>query len=381
MNKNYGLQIVIRDPVVGDINIDNELQKIIDDLHFQKLRYIKQLGFSYLVYPGANHTRFEHSLGAMQITREIANNIGLKDIEELECAALLHDIGHCAFSHYSDQLLKKYLKTDHEKLGKEIIINSSIKDKIQNSTMNYKKVLKYYNGEHKGAIITGAFGSDRIDYLLRDSYYTGVNYGMIDYKSLISNVNILNNKLVLCSKGIGIGEHFLLARYFMYRLVYLHHAIVISENIYEKAVEWAIMSGKLDANELKNLNDYQMLSKLMSINESKIFISKLLTRNLFKRAYDGYIKKRFNLLDIKSKIKSMGINDSDYVISLLKIKNSDDIAVIDSNNNIINNLSKISEIVNSLNKILIDNQRLIIACDKKDIAKLKGIIPRALQDL
>ncbi|MFI5412914.1 MAG: HD domain-containing protein, partial [Candidatus Micrarchaeales archaeon] len=131
----------IRDAVVGNIQpTENELS-LIEDENFQRLRHIKQTGFSSLVYTGANHTRFEHSLGTMLITRHMVEQISDEPIEELECVGLLHDIGHAAFSHAADTSLKKHLKMTHEQVGEEIIRKSSIKDKIQDSTLSFKKII------------------------------------------------------------------------------------------------------------------------------------------------------------------------------------------------------------------------------------------------
>jgi len=113
----------IRDTVVGSIVPSDTQLALIEDSHVQRLRYIRQIGLSYLVYPGANHTRFEHSIGTMHITKDIMEHIGEKN-EELECVGLLHDVGHAPFSHCSDAHLERHLNTTHEKVGEEMIRNS-----------------------------------------------------------------------------------------------------------------------------------------------------------------------------------------------------------------------------------------------------------------
>jgi HD superfamily phosphohydrolases len=129
----------IRDPLFGDIHINDVAQRLIDNEWMQRLRYIKQLGFDYLVYPAANHSRFEHSLGTMKVTSDMASKIFSEDDPELSIAGLMHDIGHTPFSHQSEDIATKYLKKTHEEIGASIISESSIHDVISESTLSLKK--------------------------------------------------------------------------------------------------------------------------------------------------------------------------------------------------------------------------------------------------
>ena len=139
-----------RDSIFKDIEISEVENKIIEDPNFQRLRYIRQGGFAFLVYQSANGTRFEHSVGTMKITKDISSNIFGEVNEELAITGLLHDIGHPPFSHQSEPISKKYLKKSHEDLGYDIIKNSSISDIISNSTLSLNKILEYFSGKVSG---------------------------------------------------------------------------------------------------------------------------------------------------------------------------------------------------------------------------------------
>ncbi|MGC8649157.1 MAG: HD domain-containing protein [Candidatus Micrarchaeia archaeon] len=374
LQKDKVKNIQIKDVLLGDISIDPDMLNIIDDPHFQRLRYIKQNGLSYLVYPGANSTRFEHSLGVMEIARQIAINNDIENYSEIAVAGLLHDIGHSPFSHSSESIVKKYLKKDHEQIGLDIISNTSIKDKIRASTLSYSKIISYLKGEKEGKIITGALGADRIDYLMRDSYFMGTAYGMLDYPALKSNIIIKNSEPVLLKKGINMGEHFLLARYYMNSVIYHQHTVVIIEGMYERALEEAIESNEFDINELIYLNDYELLARLKLIKSAKGLVERLINRNLFKLVYYDTINKKTNVDKIKKLIEDNNFNRDEYIIKLLEIKNMDDINISDSNYNIIGTLSKLSPIIRALNIQLKENKTLVIACDKSKINNLDVII-------
>ncbi len=369
----------IRDPVVGDIIPTNAELALLEDPSLQRLTQIRQLGFAYLVYPGANGTRFEHSLGTMALTREIASLIGERD-EELECAGLLHDIGHAAFSHTTDSLLKKYLKTTHETIGEERLMKSPLKDAINDSGLSAKKIIKYFRGRGRGEIVTGALGSDRLDYLIRDSRYTGVAYGLIDYQNIKSKIVIHKDVPAIYESGIRTGESILLARYFMFESVYLHHATRIAQGIYEEAVSRAIDSGNMRAGELKELTDWQMLSRLSSIKESSGLIERITKRRLFKRAY----YKDINGVDIDGltrAIEKSGFKEGEYLSMVVNYKGADDnINVLDRSGKMIGKLIELSPLINTLSKILKEKQKLLVACDKERAGHLSSVVEKFMRE-
>ncbi|MBE6500669.1 MAG: HD domain-containing protein, partial [Methanobrevibacter thaueri] len=210
----------IRDSVYGDINLNTFEIKIMDMPQFQRLRRIKQLGLINLIYPGATHTRFEHSIGTMNLGSKLAEELNLEkdDIELIRASGLLHDIGHGPFSHVSEGVLT----VPHEQLSKYVITKTSMKDLLEEK-FDVNKIVDIINGKgHLGPIISGELDVDRMDYLLRDSHNTGVSYGIIDYQRIISNLK-LDNGLTLDIKGVQAAEGALVSRYFMYPSVYQHH--------------------------------------------------------------------------------------------------------------------------------------------------------------
>jgi len=258
------------DPVHQFIYLDDDEAALIDTLPFQRLRYIRQMGMAYLVYPGATHSRFEHSLGVMELSSQIFDRMVSKFPQMRQArqdypywrkvvrlAALCHDVGHLPFSHVGEKALLG--KGGHEKWTYAIIQSPALMplwDKIKADTKNRELVdhiLKLSIGEKKlkeighaspfsawdrvmCEIITGDFfGADRIDYLLRDSKSSGVSYGLFDYHQLIETVHILsqegNMQLGIEENGIESCEALLLSRHFMHRRVY-QYATVKSYNFH-----------------------------------------------------------------------------------------------------------------------------------------------------
>lgn len=367
----------IQDAVVGDIEPTATQMMLLQDPHMQRLRHIRQLSFANLVYPSANHTRFEHSLGTMQITKEVVHSTLKEKNEELECVGLLHDIGHSAFSHSADGLLQKYLKTTHEKIGEELLMKSSMKDILQDSTMSLKNIQSYFRGEGYGSIITGAIGSDRLDYLARDSHYTGVAYGVINYSNIAHRLVLYNNTPAVYEKGVTAAESMLIARYTMFSSVYHHHVTRIAESMYEKAVEFALQSKELDPESLRVLNDWEMINKLINIDRSKELMQRILTRRLFKRAYYKPVSGLVDPKEIRSALEKNGFGEGDYIINMIKIKGgSDDIDVVDKDGKFVGKLTSVSPLVKTLTTVLDGRQKLLVACDAKDKEKVGAIIEK-----
>ncbi|MCW6160328.1 MAG: HD domain-containing protein [Candidatus Micrarchaeales archaeon] len=368
----------IQDAVVGDIEPTELELALINTKPMQRLRQIKQLSLGNLVYPGANHTRFEHSLGTMQITREVMQSSLKETDEELEIAGLLHDIGHCAFSHYSDDLLMKYLKTNHEKIGEGIIQKGEISDVLGKSGASVKKVISYFRGNGKGTIITGSLGSDRLDYLSRDAHYTGVAYGIIDYSIIRSRLAWYKGNPAVYKSGINGAESILIARYSMFASVYNHHVNRIARGIYEKAVIAAIDSGKMNKSELLIHDDYSIIARLQQIKESRELISRIVERRLFKRAYNEGVNGLLDLDAVKDAIEKTGIGENDYVMEVIKFKGAtDDVDVLNKDGEYVGKLTELSALVRTL--VSMDTkQKLLVACDASNTEKVRAAVEKAV---
>ncbi len=366
----------IRDPLLGDIKANGLELSIIETPEVQRLRRISQIGFSSMVYPGATHTRFTHSLGTMGITKEMHRNIYGTDKEELALAALLHDLGHAPFSHASDPLLLKYLHTTHERIGEEKIKSGVIKDLIS-SEHSFSTFMRYFEGKDKGIIFSGTLGADRIDYLSRDAYYTGVNYGVIDQHRLKYKLRLVKGKLAVNDYDVNVAESMLIARYLMFTVVYMHHTALIADAMYEKAVSYAIESGEIDPRELMESDDGELSLKLQNSKASSPFSKKLFSRHLYKRALYTESKVSATEKEISDALERAG--EEEFVVKKAKIKPSgDDMYVIDKSGEILGLLSEFSPIVKSINDVIENKETLIVACERDRVEKVKRIVDKLL---
>lgn len=262
---------VIRDPVHGNIEVEDHFLEIIDLKEFQRLRFIRQLGTGYLVYPGANHTRFEHSLGVFWITKRVLSDLNLEWPEMLE-AALLHDIGHGPFSHVSEELAKEIWGKTHEDFGKRIVKDLGFS----------KETRKLAFGP---SLVTMDIGTDRMDYLLRDSHYTGVAYGIIDHERLIQGFIFQDGEFLINGKVLAAAESLILARYLMFPNVYLHKTTRIADEMLIKASKVYIRDQGISFHEFMKLKDFELLSLLEKHESTGELAGRILERRLYKPAF------------------------------------------------------------------------------------------------
>ena len=309
---------ILNDPIYGFITIPNSLIfDIIEHPYFQRLRRVTQMGFSNLVYPGANHTRFHHAIGCMHLMQKAVRVLQFKEIEiseeeanALYIAILLHDIGHGAFSHALEHSIVSGIS--HEEISLKFMkkLNNQFNGKLSLAIEIFegKYERKFFN-----QLISSQLDIDRLDYLKRDSFYTGVTEGNISSDRLIAMMNVANDELVIEKKGIYSVEKFLIARRLMYWQVYLHKTGLVAENmlvkILQRAKELALQGIELPAtNTMKyflynqitannfteetlevfsKLDDYDVLSAIKEwTNHSDSVLSKLsqmiMNRNLLK---------------------------------------------------------------------------------------------------
>jgi uncharacterized protein len=227
---------IVNDPVHGFISISHPLAfDIIEHPYFQRLRHIRQLGLTYLVYPGANHTRFQHALGAMHlmalaidVLRAKGQNIENDEAEAATAAILLHDIGHGPFSHSLEYSLAQGI--NHEAIGKCFMyeMNSQLNGRL---SMAIEIFEGRYPKRFLHQLVSSQLDVDRMDYLRRDSFFTGVTEGAIGSDRIIKMLNVDNDNLVVDVKGIYSIEKFLIARRLMYWQVYLHKTVVSAEQL------------------------------------------------------------------------------------------------------------------------------------------------------
>ena len=226
---------IINDPVFGFINLQSDLVfDLIEHPYFQRLRRIKQLGLSCLVFPGGNHTRFEHALGTTYLMRQaisVLQNKGHKisdeEAEAVTIAILLHDIGHGPFSHVLENTL---IDISHEEVSLLLMedLNRQFDGKLE---LAIKIFRNQYRKKFLCQLVASQLDMDRLDYLSRDSFFTGVTEGLVGIERIIKMLNVWNDNLVVEAKGIYSIEKFLIARRLMYWQVYLHKAVVAAEHM------------------------------------------------------------------------------------------------------------------------------------------------------
>ena len=274
-------KITVRDAVHENIELNSLEAQVLDSKPMQRLRYVRQLSLTYLVYPSALHTRFEHSLGTFHLTSQlVGENFGGEQAQLLRLYALLHDVGHPAFSHLSEPILEKRFKKSHEQMGADIIRRSEISDILSKHGYSSKELLSLAS-KPAGKVVSGGFGTDRIDYLLRDAYFTGVAYSLIDAQRLLRSLLFKGNELVLSEKGFLAAESLMVSRYLMFSAVYNQKAVRIASAMLLKALDKAVDAREISAEDVAQGTDDALLSSLSRDS----LISMILHRRLFKSVF------------------------------------------------------------------------------------------------
>jgi len=292
---------IIKDPVHGYISLTKSALSLVDTPEIQRLRGIRQLGFSYLVYPGANHTRFEHSLGSYHLADMLCNTLSIEGVERknIHAAALLHDIGHGPFSHTSEEVVTSFGGPTHEEYAKKKMKDGILAPTIEEEEgLDFERLAELIDGEGSyGKIIASELDIDRMDYLMRDAHYTGVAYGLIDYEKLINEMDMDEGELIVEIGGLQAAESLLVSRFHMQPTVYFHHASRIAETMSALAIEKSFEKGIFSPTEFREMRDLESLLKMADVNG---FIGemaeRILNRDLFKRA----VVKRKDEVDMES---------------------------------------------------------------------------------
>jgi len=240
-----GKHKIINDPVHGFINIPFEIiYDLIEHPYFQRLRRIRQLGMTHYVYPGANHTRFQHAMGAMHlmgqavdVIRSRGYEITTEEAEAVTIAILLHDIGHGPFSHSLEHSIIKGVS--HEKISLMFMeeLNEVFKGRLSLAIRIFQNK---YHKKFLHQLVSSQLDMDRLDYLKRDSYFTGVTEGVIGSDRIIKMLNVVNDNLVVDEKGIYSTEKFLVARRLMFWQVYLHKTVISADQMLVKLLSRAL---------------------------------------------------------------------------------------------------------------------------------------------
>src|SRR5512141_989362 len=292
---------ILRDPIWNNIRVDELTLQLVDTDVFQRLRYVRQLGLAFLVYPGATHSRFEHALGAYHLARGTLalmaerQGLGDSDAEEqavVRAAALLHDVGHYPFSHALEEIGQLH----HEDVARPLITKGRVAEILSSDIAHDapQRVFDLICGRSESplqGLICGSLDLDKIEYLKRDAFMCGVPYGEIDVDRLTNSLLVLDDPedkrptIGVLEKGLSALESLLFAKYQMYRNVYWHHAVRSATAMYKRMVEDALHSRAIDSELLPSYTDEGLLHRLEHASPSAL-LDALKTRRLYKRALE-----------------------------------------------------------------------------------------------
>ena len=293
----------IKDPVHGYVYITEAEKQLIDSYPVQRLHRLRQLAGSEFVYPGANHTRFEHSIGVMYLAGKLTENPNLSqllsddEVQIVRMASLLHDVGHGPFSHVFEHLLVKFLNKTHEDMTRWIIQKSELRDIISGLGYDSDAIGKLAVGELRrrgmaflDQIIQSTVDVDKLDFVVRDTYHTGAEYGYVDIFRLIHMLDVLGENLAVDVGALSALESFVLARLESFRSIYFHRVGRAAQIMLATAMEEAKDElGLVDFDSPEDylaLNDYTVWSMLKECKKSRGIMEDLERRRLLKCAYD-----------------------------------------------------------------------------------------------
>ena len=315
---------VIQDPVHGNIIVDGIFKDVMDRPEMQRLRSVKQLGLGYLVFPGANHTRFEHCLGTYHLAGRMAYAIGLdkEDSDTVRMAGMLHDICHPPYSHSLESLMERSVGMDHMDLARALITgkvpnHKSIDDDLfdgippigevisregidpeevcnliaypdsqSDNLDSYLENHEYFpSKDYAHQIIHGPVDADQMDYLMRDAHYTGLSHGDIDCDRLINTMQVHNDRIVILRGGTTAAEGLMVSRSLMYTSVYFHETTRIAQKMLSKAVE----ASGVDLSDIYLWTDPDIIQRVIEAGgKGSNCIRRVLNRDINKKAFAVY---------------------------------------------------------------------------------------------
>ena len=430
---------IIQDAVHGSIKLDGVMLDLARTPEINRLHYIKQLGLVYLVFPGAHHTRFEHSLGVSYIADRMAQELQIPEEERtlVRAAGFLHDVGHGPFSHTLEYIFHDILGIDHMEITKDIITgrldivgpqaacvsSPPIPDILERHGIDPREAADLVTGgtsrdeytwflrtggdgqqfvndrRYLAQIIHSSIDADQLDFLLRDSYYTGVAHGTVDLDRLLKTMEIFNNDLIIHRKGVPAVEGMLVARGLMYSSVYFHKTARIAEIMMSRAVESSVTEA--DKKTVSHMIDADIISWMGEGSAlARDIVCRLRYRNLYKKAYESEIdalnddQKAFlaTLAAPRERRKVeeeicrkahlepgkvfLDIPAPELLLSEPRIARTN-VKILDDDK--ITTLSKLSPLANALRKRRVTDWALMVCCDGKYKSQVAKVVEKLLQ--
>ena len=310
-----------RDPIHGYIYASEVERTVIDTGVFQRLRRIRQLAGAHLTYPGAQHSRFEHSVGAMHLAGLSGLSLMSKtamtedDIQQMRLAALLHDVGHGAFSHLFEEVMSEKRGITHEQMTERVLKETELKDVLSSAGYGSNDIIELALGrpsrkpQFMSETVGGGLSVDIMDYLLRDSYFTGVEYGRIDVHRIINSYEVMNDKLALDSAALYAFEAFIISRYEMFKAVYFHRTVRAAEIMLVRAMgladDFLHITDTSDLSHYLSLTDEVVLFQLLSLDprknrqleEAKKLAVGYANRKLWKCVFEKTVHRKDRLIE------------------------------------------------------------------------------------
>jgi HD superfamily phosphohydrolase len=276
----------IKDSVHDYIEVTGVARDLLDTPLVQRLRRISQLGTVGFVYPSANHTRFEHSLGVYHLADRALTHLGVEGrrAARVRAAAMLHDVGHGPYSHNIESLIHRHTDKYHDEVH-DLLDSGPVASVLADHGLNPDRIADLIAGEGElGQLVSGELDVDRMDYLVRDAHHTGVPYGTIDHGRLVRELRFVDGRLVLDEGNVQSAESLLLARALMNPTVYSHHVARIAKVMLRRGSEHLLDASSVTADQLRRMDDYQLRVALRDCEATEPYARRLDQRNLFKRA-------------------------------------------------------------------------------------------------
>lgn len=372
---------IFNDPLYGLIGFDHEIvYRLIDHPYFQRLRRIKQMGLSDYIYPGAVHTRFQHSIGAMYLMKQSVETLRWKGVEisddeykAVSIAILLHDLGHGPFSHALEGLFVSY---HHEEISLKMMneLNNEFNKELDLAIKMYEG---NYHRKFFHQLISGQLDVDRLDYLNRDSFFTGVAEGVIGYDRIIKMLNVIDDNLVVEEKAVYSIEKFLIARKLMYWQVYLHKTSIVAEKMIHTLFSYLFAEAKeedillLPSNmqvfcnqsaiekrmsEFKKLDDSDIVYSIKCLTKSNDTILQFLSTSLIER-------KLFKIL-----LKNVQINSDSLKLVRHRVEQR-----YGFNGNVLEKLIILGEVTNEIYNF--KAEEILISSKNNEILPVSDLVP------
>lgn len=276
----------IKDSVHGYVDLCSAAETLLDTVPVQRLRYVRQLSTVQLVYPSANHTRFEHSLGVYHLAATAAERLDVDAglARRLRIAALVHDVGHGPFGHQTEHAIERHLGRHHDEIA-VLLDETELGPVLDDLGVEPTAVAESVDGRGPlGGLISSAIDVDRLDYLARDAHHTGVPYGTIDHGRLIDAFRVVDGTLALAGDDVLTAESVLIARTLMNATVYRHHVSRIAGAMLDRASERLLRDGVVAPDRFARLTDAELLAELTDYEDTRDFGERIRGRNLYKRA-------------------------------------------------------------------------------------------------